>query len=70
MYMTRCPRTSQTAETKSIIRKIKRAIDNGAEWREAIAEVETIKDSIQREKARKAIIDYINPWKTEKEPTA
>lgn len=59
MYVVRSSRTSQTKETKTIIRNIKREIDSGTPWKEAIKEAYTIEDSIQREKAIKSIIDYI-----------
>ena len=55
----KCSRTYQTEETKKIIRAAKRMIDNGINWKEAIATIEVIDDSIQKEKARKSIIDYI-----------
>lgn len=56
---TRCTRSSQDNETKAIIRRAKRNIDNGMDWREAIKEANSIADSIQRAKAQKAIIEYI-----------
>lgn len=59
MYMVRSSRTSQTPETKEIIRRAKKQIDNGTPWKEALKEAKEIEDSIQREKAIKAIIDYI-----------
>ena len=59
MYRVRSARTSQTEETKAIIRRAKKNIDAGMDWKEAIKEAKAIEDSIQREKAIKAIIDYI-----------
>ena len=56
----RCSRTQQASETKAIIRKAKKDIDNGRNYKEVLAEVEeTITDSIQRQKAIKSIVDYI-----------
>lgn len=56
----RCSRTQQTEETKTIIRKAKKDIDNGRNYKEVLAEVEeTITDSIQKQKAIKSIVDYI-----------
>ena len=56
----RCSRTQQTKETKAIIAKAKRDIDNGKNYKDVLNEVrEMITDSIQREKAIKSIIDYI-----------
>ena len=56
----RCSRTQQTEETKTIIRKAKKDIDNGRNYKEVLAEVEeAITDSIQRQKAIKSIVDYI-----------
>lgn len=56
----RCSRTQQTEETKAIIRKDKKDIDNGRNYKEVLAEVEeVITDSIQRQKAIKSIVDYI-----------
>lgn len=56
----RCSRTQQTEETKKIIRKAKKDIDNGRNYKEVLAEVEEIiTDSIQRQKAIKSIVDYI-----------
>ena len=57
--MAKASKTSQTPETKAIIARAKRQIDNGIPWKEAIKEAHEIKDTIQREKAIKAIIDYI-----------
>lgn len=57
----RCSRTCQSAETKAIIRQVKKAINNGTPWKEAIKETDKITDSIQREKARTSIINYV--WK-------
>ena len=62
MYVTRCPRTRQNDSTKKLIRTIKHQINTGMDWKEAIKPVDDIKDTIQREKARKSIIDYINPY--------
>ena len=59
MYRVRSARTSQTKETKEIIRKAKANIDAGMDWREAIKPANEIKDTIQRNKAIKSIIDYI-----------
>jgi peptidoglycan hydrolase CwlO-like protein len=59
MYMVKCSRSNQDKETKSIIRKAKKNIDSGMDWREAIKEAESITDSIQRAKAIKSIIDYL-----------
>ena len=56
----KCSRTQQTEETKTIIRKAKKDIDNGRNYKEVLEEVnESITDSIQRNKAVKSIIDYI-----------
>ena len=56
----RCSRTQQTKETKAIIAKAKRDIDNGKNYKDVLDDVmEKIADSIQREKAIKSIIDYI-----------
>ena len=56
----RCSRTQQTKETKAIIAKAKRNIDNGKNYKDILNEVrEMITDSIQREKAIKSIVDYI-----------
>ena len=59
MYRVRSPRSSQTEETKAIIRIAKKNIDSGMDWKEAIKPAQAIEDSIQRNKATKAIIDYI-----------
>jgi hypothetical protein len=59
MYRVRSARSTQTQETKEIIRRAKKNIDAGMDWREAIKEANAIEDTIQREKATKAIIDYI-----------
>ena len=56
----RCSRTQQTKETKAIIAKAKKDIDNGKNYKDVLDEIrEMITDSIQREKAIKSIIDYI-----------
>lgn len=56
----RASRTQQTTETKAIIRKAKKDIDNGKDYKEVLIEVENkIKDTIQRNKAIKSIVDYI-----------
>lgn len=53
-------RTQQSKETKNIIAKAKREIKKGRNWREVCSEVEEmIPDSIQRQKARKSIIDWL-----------
>ena len=53
-------RTQQAPETKIIIKKAKKNIDNGRNYKEVLAEVEeAITDSIQRQKAIKSIVDYI-----------
>ena len=58
--MKRCSRTQQSNETKAIIRKAKKDIDNGRDYKEVLKEaVSTIDDSIQRQKASKSIVDYI-----------
>lgn len=59
MYRVKSPRSSQSKETKAIIKTAKKNIDNGMNWKEAIKPAHAIEDSIQREKAIKAIIDYI-----------
>lgn len=59
MYRVRSGRTSQTKETKEIIRKAKANIDAGMDWKEAIKPAHAIEDTIQREKAIKSIIEYI-----------
>lgn len=59
MKRVRSPRSSQATETKKIIRNIKKSIDNGVDWKEAIKEAENIKDTVQRQKAIKAIVEYI-----------
>lgn len=57
----RCSRTQQTKETKSIIQKAKKDIDNGRNYKEVLVEIEeSITDSIQRSKAIKSIVDYID----------
>lgn len=56
-----CTRSQQSNETKAIIRKAKREIDNGRNYKEVLSEVEeVITDSIQRQKAIKSIVDYID----------
>ena len=56
----RSPRTSMSEETKKTIRKIKKAIDNGADWKEELAKAyENESDPIQRAKISKSIINYI-----------
>lgn len=56
----KCSRTQQSKETKAIIRKAKKDIDNGRNYKEVLAEVgEAITDSTQRQKAIKSIIYYI-----------
>lgn len=59
MYMVRCSRSSQTSETKAIIKSAKKNIDNGMNWKDAIKQAEAITDTVQREKAIKAIIEYV-----------
>lgn len=56
-----CSRSHQSNETKAIIRKAKRELDKGRNYKEVLAEVEeAITDSIQRRKAIKSIVDYID----------
>jgi hypothetical protein len=56
-----CSRSHQSNETKAIIRKAKRDIDSGRNYKEVLAEVEEmIPDSVQRRKAVKSIVDYID----------
>ncbi|MBO5920995.1 MAG: hypothetical protein J6Q48_01240 [Bacteroidaceae bacterium] len=58
--MVRSSRSQQTKETKAVIAKAKRDIDNGRNYKEVFAEVnEKITDSLQRSKAIKSIIDYM-----------
>ena len=58
MYAVRSSRSSMDDETKKIVRIAKKQIDSGINWRVAIQAVETIEDTVQREKARKSIIEY------------
>ena len=58
--MVRSSRSQQTKETKAVIAKAKRDIDNGRNYKEVFAEVnEKITDSLQRSKAIQSIIDYM-----------
>ena len=56
----RCSRSQQSNETKIIIRKAKKEIDNGRNYKEVLKEIEEkITDRIQKQKAIKSIVDYI-----------
>lgn len=56
----RCSRTQQTDETKAIIKKAKKDIDNGMDCRKVLNKAtELITDNIQRNKVSQSIIKYI-----------
>ena len=58
--MSKASRTNQSKTTKAIIQKIKKAIDNGADWRTELENgLKNADDSIQVQKIRKSIIEYI-----------
>lgn len=68
MTAVRSARTSQTAETKAIIRKAKQDIDNGKGWAEVLEEIEqedakkdlrNRMDGVQMAKIIKSIIEYV-----------
>ena len=57
----RATRSQMSKETKNIIAKAKRDIDNGRDYREVLKEVEeSIQDNLQRNKAIKSVVDYID----------
>lgn len=59
--MKTCTRSQQSEETKKIIHKAKKDIDSGRNYKEVLNEVENaITDGIQRRKAIKSIVDYID----------
>lgn len=67
MTAVRSARSSQTIETKAIIRQAKKDIDNGRDWKDVLEEIEQADakkdlrdrmDGVQMAKIRKSIIDY------------
>ena len=57
----RASRSQMTKETKSIIAKAKREIDKGRDYKEVLNEVkQSIDDNLQRSKAIKSIVDYLD----------
>lgn len=59
--MKTCTRSQQSEETKKIIRKAKKDIDSGRDYKEVLDEIEkVITDGTQRRKAIKSIVDYID----------